>query len=112
MKQVKKQVSRIGTRFVYACVTQLTYLYALTRTVEIGPRCDFSKVSGAKIAKPVNLEFRRRRQPVDSREFLRLQCSFCFGNGPAGCVGSKNTSYLTPSPNTRRYKRARAARLF
>lgn len=39
------------------------------------------KVSGAKIAKPVNLEFRRRDGPPAVANFYGSDCNFCFGNG-------------------------------
>jgi len=60
MKEVSNREAgnRGGTHFVCLCT------YALIRIAEIGSRCNFSKVSGAKIAKPVNLEFRRHSPPA------------------------------------------------
>lgn len=59
--------------YVHLCIhtyTSYTYIYIYTLRLdsiaEIGPTREFSKLSGAKIAKPVNLEFRRRPTVANS----------------------------------------------
>lgn len=91
---------------VYVCLHNAAYVPVYTPRVgstpiaEIGPPRDFSKVSGAKIAKPVNLEFRRRDSPPT------VANSYDSGAAPGerspygrriAHVDSKNTSYSIPS---------------
>lgn len=91
---------------VYVCLHKrgsLIYtVYTLrldsTSIVEIGPPRHFSNVSGAKIAKPVNLEFRRRDRSSTVANFYDSAMQLLAGSLRDARVDSKNTSYLIYLP--------------